>query len=444
MPRTPHSFPVFQDFADRRESIAVVGLGYVGLPLSVALSARFSVTGFDLSEKRIDELRRGLDRTGEVSPAALAASGPVFSSSPADIGAARFIIAAVPTPIDAHRNPDLGPLRSASALIGRHMRAGSVVVYESTVYPGASEEVCVPILERESGLRCGRDFALGYSPERINPGDGEHRVENIIKVVSASSPQALELTAAVYGAVVRAGVHRAPSIKVAEAAKVIENTQRDLNIALMNELALIFDRLGIDTLDVLEAAETKWNFLPFRPGLVGGHCIGVDPYYLTFKAQEAGLHPEVILAGRRINDGMGKYIAEKTIKMLIAQGHRVGRSHVGLFGLTFKENVPDLRNSRVPGIKSELEEYGITVLVHDPLAAPDEAMREYGVSLSPLEAMRGLDAAVFAVAHGAYAGLGLDALSERFRKEGRAVLLDLKGIWKRTDAENAGFAYWRL
>jgi UDP-N-acetyl-D-galactosamine dehydrogenase len=444
MSPTPHTFPVFQDFADRRESIAVVGLGYVGLPLSVALSARFAVIGFDLSVQRIDELRRSLDRTGEVSAFALAASRPAFSSSPADISAARFIIAAVPTPIDAHRNPDLEPLRSASALIGRYMRPGSIVVYESTVYPGASEEICVPILERESGLRCGPDFALGYSPERVNPGDVTHRVETIVKVVAASSPHALDLTAAVYGSVVRAGIHKAPSIKVAEAAKVIENTQRDLNIALMNELSLIFDRLGIDTLDVLKAAETKWNFLPFRPGLVGGHCIGVDPYYLTFKAQEAGLHPEVILAGRRINDGMGKYIAEKTVKMLIAQGHRVGRSRVGIFGLTFKENVPDLRNSRVPGIKSELEEYGITVLVHDPLADPDEALREYGIALSPLKDMRRLDAAVFAVAHGAYADLGLDALSGRFGKDDRAVLLDLKGIWQRSEAEKAGFAYWRL
>ncbi|MDR1945941.1 MAG: nucleotide sugar dehydrogenase [Desulfovibrio sp.] len=440
----PHNFPLFQDFADRREKIAVVGLGYVGLPLSVALSELFTVIGFDLSRKRIKELRRGLDRTGEVSPAALAASGPAFSSSPADIGEARFIIAAVPTPIDAHRNPDLEPLRSASALIGRHMRPGSVVVYESTVYPGASEEVCIPILERESGLRCGPDFALGYSPERVNPGDRAHRVENIVKVVSASSPQALDLAAGIYGAVVRAGIHRAPSIKVAEAAKVIENTQRDLNIALMNELSLIFDRLGIDTLDVLEAAETKWNFLPFRPGLVGGHCIGVDPYYLTFKAQAAGLHPEVILAGRRINDGMGKYIAEKTVKLLIAQGRRIVRSRVGIFGLTFKENVPDLRNSRIPGIKAELEEYGINVLVHDPLADPDEAMCEYGVSLSPLEAMCALDAAVFSVAHSPYAGIGLENLAQRFRQGDRAVLLDLKGIWKRSDAENAGFAYWRL
>jgi UDP-N-acetyl-D-galactosamine dehydrogenase len=440
----PHTFPVFQDFAGRRENIAVVGLGYVGLPLSVALAARFSVIGFDLSRKRIEELRRGLDRTGEVDPAALSASGPAFSSSPADLSAARFIIAAVPTPIDVHRNPDLEPLRSASALIGRHMRPGSIVVYESTVYPGASEEICVPILERESGLRFGPDFALGYSPERINPGDREHRVENIVKVVSASSPQALELAAAVYGAVVPAGIHKAPSVRVAEAAKVIENTQRDLNIALMNELSLIFDRLGIDTLDVLEAAGTKWNFLPFRPGLVGGHCIGVDPYYLTFKAQEAGLHPEVILAGRRINDGMGKYIAEKTVKMLIARGHRVGRSRVGIFGLTFKENVPDLRNSRVPGIKSELEEYGITVLVHDPFADPDETMREYGLRLSSLEEMRGLDAALFTVAHSTYADLEPGELLRRFTGKDGAVLLDLKGIWKRSEAEKAGFAYWRM
>ena len=427
-----------------REAIAVVGLGYVGLPLAVALARHFSVIGFDISSARIEELRGGHDRTGEVGAGALGAAGIRFTSDGADLKRAKIIIVAVPTPIDEHRNPDLSPVEKASATVGRNMLKGAVVVYESTVYPGVTEDVCVPILEKESGLAFGRDFTVGYSPERINPGDKVHTVDRIVKVVSGSDTETLELLAGVYGKVTSAGTHKAPSIKVAEAAKVIENTQRDLNIALMNELALIFDRLGIDTHDVLEAAGTKWNFLPFRPGLVGGHCIGVDPYYLTYKAEEAGHHPQVILAGRRINDSMGKYVAEKAVKMLIAKGHRVSGARVGIFGLTFKENVPDLRNTRVIDICAELEEYGVAVLVHDPLADPEEARREYDLSLTPLEEMRDLDAVVLAVAHDEYKGLDLPGLAARFAEPDKAVILDVKGQWTPAQAKAAGVLYWRL
>ncbi len=432
------------DLTAGRARIAVVGLGYVGLPLAVALARHFPVIGFDISAARVEELQKGHDRTGEVDDAALAASSMRFSCREEDLASAGLIIVAVPTPIDPHRNPDLGPVEKASVLVGRQLARGSVVVYESTVYPGVTEDICVPILEKESGLAYGRDFTVGYSPERINPGDKVHTVEHIVKVVSGSTPQTLDLLAGVYGSIIAAGVHRASSIKVAEAAKVIENTQRDLNIALMNELALIFDRLGIDTLEVLEAAGTKWNFLPFRPGLVGGHCIGVDPYYLTYKAEEVGYHPEVILAGRRINDGMGKYVAEKAVKMLIRADRRVSGARVGIFGLTFKENVPDLRNTRVVDIRAELEEYGISVLVHDPLADAREAMHEYGLTLTSLEDMRDLDVAVFAVNHKEYASLALKDLRPRFVLPDKAILLDIKGMWQREQAEEAGYVYWRL
>ncbi|MDL2207283.1 nucleotide sugar dehydrogenase [Desulfovibrio sp. OttesenSCG-928-M16] len=437
-------YPLYEDFLSGKESIAVVGLGYVGLPLAVALARHFTVLGLDLASERINELQKGFDRTGEVEKSVLAASALRCTSDAAELASCRLIIVAVPTPIDAYRKPDLGPLRGASASVGAHLSKGSVVVYESTVYPGVTEEVCAPILEQASGLELGRDFALGYSPERINPGDKVHTVERIVKVVAGSDSHSLELLARVYGRIVEAGVHRAPSIKVAEAAKVIENTQRDLNIALMNELSLIFDRLGIDTLDVLEAAGTKWNFLPFKPGLVGGHCIGVDPYYLTFKAEEAGYHPEVILAGRRINDGMGTHVARKTVKLITASGRGSAGARVGLFGLTFKENVPDLRNSRVPDIKAELEEYGACVLVHDPLADKEEARREYGIDLSPLEAMTGLDAAIFAVAHDAYKTLDPKELAERFTNPSQGVLVDLKGLFEPQTARLAVGSFWRL
>ncbi len=438
-------FPLCDDFVSGKERVTVVGLGYVGLPLAVALARRFTVIGYDYSATRIEELRRGVDRTGEVEQGRLAACTARFTADAADLAGARLVIIAVPTPIDDHRNPDLGSVVAASRSVGAHLARGSVVGYESPVYPGVTEDVCVPLLESESGMSLGRDFAVGYSPERINPGDKVHTVERIVKVVSASTPEALELLSSVYGSIVEAGVYRAPSIKVAEAAKVIENTQRDINIALMNELALIFDRLGINTLQVLEAAGTKWNFLPFRPGLVGGHCIGVDPYYLTYRAEAAGYHPEVILAGRRINDTMGKFIAEKTVKMLIAAGQRVAGARVGIFGLTFKENVPDLRNTRVVDIKRELDEYEVTALVHDPLADPEEALREYGITLVPAGDMRELDAAVLAVAHAAFEEFDLDGLKKRFSDPERVVLIDIKGLFSRQQAERGRIRhYWRL
>ena len=362
--------------------VGVVGLGYVGLPLAVEFGKKVRTIGFDLSQAKIDAYRRHVDPTGEVSTEDLKAAHRLEVSTDASrLKEADVVIVAVPTPIDEAHQPDFSPLVGASIAVGRHLKKGATVVYESTVYPGATEEVCIPLLERESGLKWKKDFFVGYSPERINPGDREHTLTRIVKVVSGDTPETLERVARTYELVITAGVHRASSIAVAEAAKVIENTQRDLNIALMNELALIFHKIGIDTLEVLQAAGTKWNFLPFRPGLVGGHCIGVDPYYLTHKADKLGYHPQVILAGRRINDGMGKYVAEQTVKNLIRGGRSVKGAKVAVLGLTFKENCPDLRNSRVIDIIRELESYGVEVSVHDPLADAAEAMHEYGVTL---------------------------------------------------------------
>lgn len=446
----------FSELSAKKIPVAVVGLGYVGLPLAVALARRFAVIGFDISQGRIAELQKGHDRTGEVTDADLAASDVRFSRDPADLAPAGVVIVAVPTPIDKYKRPDLTPVVKASETVGRNLRKGAVVVYESTVYPGVTEEVCRPILERESGLRYGQDFTLGYSPERINPGDKKNTLENIVKVVSGSDNDSLELLVRVYGSVIKAGIHKAPSIKVAEAAKVIENTQRDLNIALMNELALIFDLMDIDTHEVLAAARTKWNFLPFTPGLVGGHCIGVDPYYLTFKAQELGYHPQVILAGRRINDGMGKYVAESAVKLLIKADHKIKGARIGILGFTFKENVPDLRNTRVIDVINELREYGVEVLVHDPLADPGEAEAEYGLRLNSFDELSDLDALIVCVAHKEYKLLTPASLRPCFalapkppdnRREGAddfcpPVLLDVKGLWKAEDA--AGFVYWRL
>ncbi|GAB1409064.1 nucleotide sugar dehydrogenase [Desulfovibrionales bacterium] len=427
----------------RRAPIAVVGLGYVGLPLAVALSHHFQVIGFDISAARIAELQLGQDSTREVLPTDLAAAKIDYTSDPARLSQARLIIIAVPTPIDGNRKPDLGPVTSASRTVGQHLSAETVVVYESTVYPGLTEDVCVPLLEQGSGLRHGQDFWVGYSPERINPGDRVHTLESIVKIVAGTDAATTDLLAQIYGAVVKAGIHRAPSIKVAEAAKVIENTQRDLNIALMNELALIFDRLGIDTREVLQAAGTKWNFLPFSPGLVGGHCIGVDPYYLTFKAESLGYHPQVILAGRRINDGMGKYIAEKTIKTLIAAGDVVKGARVGLLGLTFKENVPDLRNSKIVDILAELREYQVQALVHDPLASPAEALHEYGVILHPMTDLRDLDALILAVGHDAFRDLTQDQLQAMFKKTHPPIIMDVKGVLS-AHALPPLSTYWRL
>lgn len=429
------------DFAalqNREQTLAVVGLGYVGLPLAVAFSRHMNVLGFDINAGRIEELRKGHDRTNEVTDEALAAATIKYTCDPADLARAAVIIVAVPTPIDEHRSPDLTPVVGASHTVGRHMPKGCVVVYESTVYPGLTEEICVPILEQESGLTYGTDFTVGYSPERINPGDKVHTLETIKKIVSGSDQATADLLAQVYGSVVKAGIHRASSIKVAEAAKVIENTQRDLNIALMNELAIIFERLGIDTLEVLEAAGTKWNFLPFRPGLVGGHCIGVDPYYLTFKAEEMGFHPEVILAGRRTNDNMGKYVAECLVKRLIKNGNVVSGARVGILGFTFKENVPDLRNTRVVDVIRELKEYNVVPLVHDAEADPAEAMREYGQELVDLDQLRDLDAVLLAVSHKAYAALTPEDIKARCKDGNKAVLHGREGLLRPADHARRG------
>ncbi len=433
----------FDALSARQEKIAVVGLGYVGLPLAVHLSRHFDVVGYDFKSRRIAELNAGKDRTLEVTDEEMAAATVVYTDDPKVLGNCRLIIVAVPTPIDQYRIPDLTPLRSASETTGRHLAKGSCVVFESTVYPGATEEVCVPILEKESGLVLGRDFTVGYSPERINPGDKVHTVDKIMKIVSGSDAPTAHLLEKVYGSVVRAGIHVAPTLKVAEAAKVIENTQRDLNIALMNELSMIFDIMGIDTMAVLEAAGTKWNFLPFRPGLVGGHCIGVDPYYLTFKAESIGYHPEMILAGRRINDGMGKYVAERVVKLMIQEGKQINRTRVGVLGITFKEDVPDLRNTRVVDIIAELADYGIDVLVHDPLADSDEAKAYYGVDLKTLDQLKGVDALVVAVSHKPYKDMGLASLAGLCGGS-RAVVVDVKSAFDPDDAGKAGITYWRL
>ena len=434
----------FEELETGTFPIAVVGLGYVGLPLAVALARHFKVVGFDISARRIERLRKGHDDTSEVAGDALAASRVDYTDDPARLANCRLIIVAVPTPIDAHRRPDLTPVRSASITVGRHMTAGSVVVYESTVYPGLTEDICLPLLEENSGLTGGRDFFIGYSPERINPGDKVNTLETIVKVVSGQTIEVRELLCRVYGAVVRAGVHRASSIKVAEASKIIENTQRDLNIALMNELALICEKVGIDTLEVLEAAGSKWNFLRFSPGLVGGHCIGVDPYYLTFLAEGLGLHPQVILAGRRINDSMGKHVAEVCIKRLIAAKRPISGATVGVWGLTFKENVPDLRNTKVVDVIRELEEYGVKVLVHDPLADPDEAMHEYGLTLSPLEAFTGLEALIVAVGHKDYRDMPVESIQLLFAEPNSGLVMDIRGTLDKKLLTESGISYWRL
>ncbi len=422
--------------------VSVVGLGYVGLPVAVAFGKHGPVIGFDINEGRLQELRTGHDRTNEVSQEELAQGQIEFTSQTAVLAKADFHIVAVPTPIDDAHQPDLTPVVKASETVGKALKKGDIVVYESTVYPGVTEEICVPILERISGLKCGVDFTVGYSPERINPGDKEHTFTKIKKVVSGQDAATLEIVADVYASVVTAGVHKAASIKVAEAAKVIENTQRDLNIALMNELALIFDRMGIDTLDVLEAAGTKWNFLKFKPGLVGGHCIGVDPYYLTHKAEKLGYIPQVILAGRRINDSMGAFIAQQTIKQMIHAGHPIAGAVVTLLGLTFKENCPDLRNSRVIDIIKELEDFGVTVQVFDPEAAAEEAEHEYGVTLLGLDQLKPAAAVVVAVAHDAYARWA----PEQYLKlmHSAPVVIDVKGVCDGPALEQAGARFWRL
>lgn len=424
-------------------TIAVIGLGYVGLPLAVAFGKNYRTVGFDLSEQKIAAYREGYDPTGEVSREDLAAATQLSChTDPAVVREADFVIVAVPTPVDQAHQPDLTPLVRSSETVGRHLKPGAIVVYESTVYPGATEEVCIPILERESGLKWKKDFFVGYSPERINPGDKERTVTLIVKVVSGDTPETLATVERIYGDVITAGVYPASSIKVAEAAKVIENTQRDLNIALMNELAVIFHKLDIDTLEVLKAAGTKWNFLPFRPGLVGGHCIGVDPYYLTHKAEMIGYQPQVILAGRRINDSMGKYIAEQTVKQMIAAGSSIKGADVIVLGLTFKENCPDLRNSKVVDVIRELESYGCRVHVHDPVAAADEAMHEYGVQLRDWDELPVAAAIVAAVGHQAYLDMPPQQLLARLEPGG--VFADVKSCHDKKALAAGGASVWRL
>ncbi len=431
----------------KTETIAVVGLGYVGLPLACAFGQRHRCIGFDISEERVSELEGGYDRTGEMKPQELKAPLLEFTTDPSALVAADFIVVAVPTPVDAHRTPDLGPLRAASRTVGRHLSRGAVVVFESTVYPGATEEVCLPLLEEESGLRCGVDFHIGYSPERINPGDPEHSLDRVIKVIAAQTPEVSDCLAEVYGLVVKAGIHRAPNIKTAEAAKVIENTQRDLNIALINELAMIFHRIGIETDAVLAAARTKWNSLPFQPGLVGGHCIGVDPYYLTFKAEELGYHPQVILSGRRINDQMGLYVAEQTVKLMIRAGKVVHNARVLVLGLTFKENVPDIRNTRVADVINELRDFDLKVDVYDPRAGASEVKQEMGLTMvaDPFAGAERYDAVIIAVPHDEFRSRTVADFIDLLRADhGGSVLVDVRGMLERASVEAQGVAYWRL
>lgn len=423
--------------------VAVVGLGYVGLPLAVEFGKKYRTLGYDLSEAKIASYRNHCDPTGEVSPESLkAATKLTVSTDPAVISEADIIVVAVPTPVDEAHIPDFSPLVSSSTTVGRHMKKGAIVVYESTVYPGATEEVCIPLLEQHSGMKWRQDFHVGYSPERVNPGDRERTITKIVKVVSGDDEATLKAVGDLYESVITAGVHRASSIKVAEAAKVIENTQRDLNIALMNELAIIFDKIGIDTLEVLQAAGTKWNFLPFRPGLVGGHCIGVDPYYLTHKAEMLGYHPQVILAGRRINDGMASYVAQQTVKQMINAGSSIKGAKVIVLGLTFKENCPDLRNSKVADVVRELKEYGCDVYVHDPIAESAEAEHEYGITLTTWEELPIADAIVAAVSHKEYLEMPLAEILRRIEPHG--VFIDVKSAYSSQAINAAGCRLWRL
>ncbi len=434
---------LYRKIVSGEEKISLIGLGYVGTPIAVAFAKKAKVVGFDINAEKIALYRSGIDPTNEVGADALKATTVEFTSDETKLREGKFHVVAVPTPVRADHAPDLSPVEGASRILGRNLTPGSVVVYESTVYPGVTEDVCVPILERESGLRCGVDFKIGYSPERINPGDKERRLENIVKIVSGMDAETLELVAKVYELVVEAGVYRAPSIKVAEAAKVIENCQRDINIAFMNELSIIFNKLGVDTKSVLEAAGTKWNFLKFTPGLVGGHCIGVDPYYLTYKAEQVGYRSQIILAGRRINDDMGRYVAENLVKNLIKADKTVKGARVAILGFTFKENCPDTRNTKVFDVVKELREYGIEPVVADQTADANEARALYGVEFVDLADVREMDAVVLAVAHREFAAL-TEAEIASFFGGGVKTLLDLKGLLDRDEYERAGYLYWRL
>ncbi len=434
---------LYEKIVNKEEKISLVGLGYVGMPIAVAFAKKVDVIGFDLNKAKIDLYKAGIDPTNEVGNDAIRETSVEFTADEQRLKCAKFHIVAVPTPVNDDHTPDLTPVEGASRIVGRNLTKGSIVVYESTVYPGVTEDICIPILEKESGLKCGVDFKVGYSPERINPGDKVHRLETIVKIVSGMDEESLEEIAKVYELVVEAGVHRAGSIKVAEAAKVIENSQRDINIAFMNELSIIFNKMGIDTKSVLEAAGTKWNFLKFYPGLVGGHCIGVDPYYLTYKAEEMGYHSQIILAGRRINDDMGKYVAENVVKSLIKAEKSVKNARVAILGFTFKENCPDTRNTKIFDIVKELREYGIEPLVADPEADAEEAKKLYGVEFTDITEIKDMDAVVLAVAHTVFSSLTMND-TDSFFGEGKKVLLDLKGILDRKEYEEAGYCYWRL
>jgi UDP-N-acetyl-D-galactosamine dehydrogenase len=439
---------IIKEFENHKQSICIVGLGYVGLPLAVLLNTKYNVIGFDINIDRIEELKQGKDSTLEVDESKLKKSTIQFSNNPEDIKKALIIIITVPTPVDEHKNPDLTPVVKSTAAVGRYMAEGSIVVYESTVYPGVTEEICVPILEKESGLKWKKDFFVGYSPERINPGDKNHTVEKIRKIVSGDIPETLEILSSIYGSVIEAGIFKAQNIRTAEAAKVIENIQRDLNIALINELSLIFHKMDIDTREVLEAAGTKWNFIKFEPGLVGGHCIGVDPYYLTFKAESLGYHPQVILAGRRINDSMAGFVAQNTVKLLINADRLIKGSKILIAGLTFKENTPDIRNTKVIDIYKELLEYGASVTVYDPVADKKKAHEEYGIilmdSMSGLEKTGPYDAIILAVKHSVFLNeLNISKLME-LSKDKKVILIDIKGMYDKKNAVQECYIYWRL
>lgn len=442
---------LYHKIKDKKENISVIGLGYVGMPLAIAFAKKINVIGFDVNKEKIELYKQGIDVTNEVGNKALKETTALMTSDETKLKEAKFHIIAVPTPINDDKTPDLRPIIGASRVLGRNLTKGSIVVYESTVYPGVTEEVCIPILEEESNLKCGVDFKIGYSPERINPGDKLHRLENITKVVSGMDEESLENIASIYELIIDAGVHRAESIKVAEAAKVIENSQRDINIAFVNELSMIFNKMEIDTKAVLEASGTKWNFLKFYPGLVGGHCIGVDPYYLTHKAEQIGYHSQVILSGRRINDGMGKYVGESTVKNLIKANKQVKGAKVAILGMTFKEDCPDVRNSKVIDIINELKEYGINVFVADPIADENEVKREYGIELTKFENIKNMDAVIVAVGHKEYMELTLESIKKLYEEkpvslsnEDKLVLVDVKGIFDRKEAQLKNYLYWRL
>ncbi len=434
---------LYEKLINKEEKMSLVGLGYVGMPIAVAFAKRIEVIGFDLNRRKIDLYRSGIDPTHEVGNEEISKTTVDFTADEIKLREAKFHIVAVPTPVNDDHTPDLTPVENASQILGRNLTKDSIVVFESTVYPGVTEEICVPILERESGLKCGVDFKVGYSPERINPGDKIHRLETITKIVSGMDGETLDCVAKVYELVVESGVYRAESIKVAEAAKVIENSQRDINIAFMNELSIIFNKMGIDTKSVLEAAGTKWNFLKFSPGLVGGHCIGVDPYYLTYKAEMIGYHSQIILSGRRINDDMGKYCAENCVKNMIAADKAIRGAKVAILGFTFKENCPDTRNTKIIDIVNELREYGIEPMIVDPEADHGEAKHLYGVEFVDISTIKDMDAVIIAVAHTEFSSFTREQI-DRFFGSGKKVLLDLKGILNRKEYEKAGYSYWRL